>query len=451
MTSDHWRQTRLTLSVAFGGFTVFALLYAPQSVLPVLARGFSLTEAQASLSVTVATAALAVGVLPIAMLSEAVGRRPVMLGALIGAVVLALLCPYTQTFEALLVMRALQGLAVAGLPAVAMAYLAEEIEPGRVGTAMGRYVAANSLGGLSGRLVSGLGTAWGTWHAGLFAVALLSTVTGVLAIVLLPRSTAPRKGLKLPKVLGGVRTALRDPVLYGPYVVALLLMGVFVAVHNVVTFRLTSAPFHLSPAVVSLVFLCYAVGGVASALAGRAADRHGRLPALLVAIGLVVLGLMLTLPDDVTTIVVGLCVLTGGFFAAHSVASGWVGARAPASARGQASAIYLLAYYLGSSVGGTLGGLVFAPWGWLGVVAMSCCWLVAAAAVALGAGLAWRDEVSDALAQKSRDRAIAALVEEKLNEPRLGRDTEPEPSDTVTDRTSSGTSTTRAVGKTSPP
>ncbi|MBB4674007.1 MFS transporter [Crossiella cryophila] len=451
MTSERWRQARLTLGVAAGGFTVFALLYAPQSVLPVLATGFRLTEAEAALSVTLATLALAVGVLPLAMLSEAVGRRPVMIGALVTAVAIGLLCPLAGDFGTLLILRAAQGLAVAGLPAVAMAYLAEEIEPGRVGAAMGRYVGANSLGGLSGRLISGLATGWGGWQSGLTAAAALATVSGLCAILLMPRSRAGRPGLRLPAVLGGVRTALRDPVLFGPYAVAMLMTGVFVAVHNVVTFRLTDAPFSLAPAVVSLVFLCYAAGSGGSALAGKLADRRGRLPVLLCAIGFVLTGLLLTLPDNLPLIVVGLTVFTGGFFAVHAVASGWVGARAPAAARGQASAIYLLFYYLGSSVGGTLGGLVYAPFGWSGVVIMSCCWVLAAGGAAVAAGLAWRSDRGVRLAQKSRDRVIAGLAAEKLNEPRLGRVTVPVDSDTVTEGTLAGTSTTSAVGKTSPP
>ncbi|WHT18591.1 MFS transporter [Crossiella sp. CA-258035] len=448
MTSEQWRQTRLTLGVAAAGFTVFALLYAPQSVLPVLAEGFRLTEAQASLSVTLATLALAVGVLPLAMLSEAVGRRPVMIGALVTAVGIGVLCPLAESFGPLLALRAAQGLAVAGLPAVAMAYLAEEVEPGRVGAAMGRYVGANSLGGLSGRVISGLATGWGGWPAGLTAAAALASVSGLLAILLLPSSRAGRPGLRLPAVLGGVRTALRDPVLYGPYAVALLMTGVFVAVHNVITFRLTQAPFLLAPAVVALVFLCYAAGGPCSALAGRLADRRGRLPVLLCCVSLVLAGLLLTLSEDLVLIVIGLVVLTGAFFAVHAVASGWVGARAPSAARGQASAIYLLCYYLGSSVGGTLGGLVYAPFGWLGVVAMSCCWVLAAGAAAVAAGLAWRAERP---AQKFRGRVIAGAAGAKVNGPRLGRVTVAGARDTVTEGTFDGTSTTSAVGKTSPP
>lgn len=78
-------------------------------------------------------------------------------------------------------------------------------------------------------------------------------------------------------------------------------------------------------------------------------------------------GALVTLAGDLPTIVAGIAILTVGFFGAHSVASSWVGRRATNN-RSHASALYLFAYYLGSSVLGSLGGLVFAKYGWTGTV-----------------------------------------------------------------------------------
>lgn len=74
-----------------------------------------------------------------------------------------------------------------------------------------------------------------------------------------------------------------------------------------------------------------------------------------------VLGILPTLPDSLVLVVLGFIVLTSGFFAAHAVANSWAAAEAPEGARGQASGTYTLTYYLGSSVGGTVGSVVFAP------------------------------------------------------------------------------------------
>ena len=62
----------------------------------------------------------------------------------------------------------------------------------------------------------------------------------------------------------------------------------------------------------------------------------------------------------------GLALVTWGFFGAHSVSSSWVGLRAT-DGRAQAAALYLFFYYLGSSAAGSAGGWFYSAWGWNGV------------------------------------------------------------------------------------
>jgi YNFM family putative membrane transporter len=63
------------------------------------------------------------------------------------------------------------------------------------------------------------------------------------------------------------------------------------------------------------------------------------------------------------------------------VASGWVG-RLARAAKGQAAALYLLAYYLGSSIVGSYGGHVWAARGWIGVASLVALLLLAGIAAA---------------------------------------------------------------------
>ena len=140
-------------------------------------------------------------------------------------------------------------------------------------------------------------------------------------------------------------------------------MGGFVACYNYLTFRLEAAPLGLSTTVTSLLFLAYLAGTVSSPLAGRLSDRFGRRRLALSGIVVSLAGLALMLPDHIASITVGLLVFTAGFFATHSVASSWVSSLA-AGRRGQAAAMYLLAYYLGSSAFGALIGLAYQYDGW---------------------------------------------------------------------------------------
>ncbi|MEU6643716.1 MFS transporter [Saccharomonospora sp. NPDC046836] len=405
---------RVTLAVAAAGVCSFALLYAPQPVLPQLAEQYGLDPGRASLAVSVATAALAIAVLPIAVLSEIVGRRPVIIASVLASAVLGLLLPLAPSFEVLLVLRAVQGVAIAGFPAVAAAYLVERLGRGGVAAAVGAMVAGNTVGGMLGRLASGGTAGLFGWRGALAAVAVLAFVCAVLTVVTVPAAgpAAPGGRAPLRGILGGFGLALRKPVLLAQYAVALLAMGSFVALYNAAGFRLTGDPLGLSPAVASLVFLAYAMGSVSSVVAGRLVGRFGRRRSLLCGLAITAAGTALTLPDSLPLVIAGFVVLTGGFFATHAVANGWAAAEAPPQARGPAGGLYTQAYYLGSSVGGTLGSVVYghAGWGWLVVTVTG--WLLVAflGSLAVRAPSAAAHSGSEQPAADRDDRGAQPLV-----------------------------------------
>lgn len=365
------------------GFVTFSLLYETQPVLPLLAETFGLSPAEASLSLSAATFALAVGMLAAAPLSDAKGRVGVLRAALLAAAVLGLVVPFAPTFPVLVALRALQGLALAGVPAVAMAYLSEEVEPNRAGAAMGLFIAGNAVGGMTGRILVGLLSAQLGWKGGLLALALLDLgLAAWFARNVPPSRRFRRRPFEAAAIARGALASLNDPVLLGLHAMAFLLMGSFVTVYNYLAFALEGAPWRLPPSVVSWVFLLYTVGVVASPLAGRVSDRVGRPRVLVAGAALQLAGAVATLLVPLPAKLLALGVFTFGFFTAHAVASAGVGARGGAE-KAAASAHYLLAYYAGSSVVGTLGGVVYAREGWPGVVALVAALLALAVAVAL--------------------------------------------------------------------
>ncbi|MBK0870577.1 MAG: MFS transporter [Saccharopolyspora sp.] len=384
--TDVSRIRRIRLALLVGALALFALLYAPQPVLPQFSEAFSLAPGTVALLVSAGTLGLAVAAVPLGTLSEVFGRRRVMVTSLLVAEVIGLALPWLANFPLLVVLRFVQGAAVAGIAAVATAYLADETGGRDLGTTMGLYVAGTTIGGMSGRLLGGVAGDFGGWTGGLIAVALLAGVCTVAFVLLLPTERHQRRQeFRWRPLLTGVRAAATDPALRAPFAVAALGMGSFVAVYNVLGFRLIAPPLSVPPALAALAFLAYAAGTVTSAIAGRLADRWGRKPVLLTGLGTALAGLALLLAGNIVVILIGLVVFTGGFFAAHSVASGWVGFLASPSARGQASAMYQFAYYGGSSVGGVLGGMAYAQWGWPGMTLVLACWLVLAGVAVLRA------------------------------------------------------------------
>ncbi|MFD0692109.1 MFS transporter [Actinomadura fibrosa] len=370
---------RVNLALFAAGLTTFMSLYCTQALLPELSDGFGVSPARASLLVSLATGAVALAVIPVSSLSERYGRTRVMAVSSAASALVGLLIPVCSTFAQLAAVRTVQGLALAGVPAVAMAYLAEEVDGAHLGGAMGRYVAGTGIGGVLGRLVPGIVTDFAGWRWALAVTGLLALAFTVAFWLLLPPSRFFR-----PSRVGyrPLLAHLADPGLRRLYLVAFTVMAGFVTVYNFLTYRLLDAPFHLPQAVVGLIAVMNVAGSAASARAGVLADRSGRRRVLAGALLLAAAGLLLTLPPVLPLVALGLLVFTVGFFAAHAVASGWVGRRA-SSARAQASALYLCAYYLGSSVGGTAGGVAFEHGHWDGtgfyVLALLAAGLAAAA------------------------------------------------------------------------
>ncbi|NUO97409.1 MAG: MFS transporter [Nonomuraea sp.] len=363
--------------MAAAGVSSFALLYAPQPVLPQLAADFHLDPGGASLAIGVATAALALAVLPLAALAEVVGRRRMIVWSVPASALIGLLLPLAPSFPVLVGMRAAQGVAVAGFAGVGAAYLADLVGVTRLAAAVGAMIAGNSVGGMVGRLGAGFAAGpWG-WRGALLVVAGASLLCSVYAARTLPAAPPPEPAEGRSRVGFG---------LVAPYAVGALGVGAFVALYNAAGFRLSAPPLSLSPAVASLVFLSYAMGTASSAAAGRMAGRMGRTAALVSALAVTAAGSVLTTLDALPLVVLGFAVLTAGFFAAHAVANAWVAAQAPPAARGRAAGIYTLCYYLGSGAGGTAGSVVYGHAGWTWLIAVTSAWLLLAIAAVLVAG-----------------------------------------------------------------
>jgi len=371
---------RINRAMAFGGFSVFALLYCVQPLMPLLAQDFHLTPAQSSLALSVSTAALAVALLASGSVAERIGRKQLMVASMTGGALLTLLSAFTFDYTQLVAVRALLGLVLGGLPAVAMAYLSDEIDGASLGQAMGMYISGSAFGGMSGRVLSSVVSDFVSWRV---AVGLLGAA-GLYAAWEFSRSLPASRHAGLVRARGpgfveGLRLHLHDAGLPWLFVLPFLLMGVFVSLYNYISYRLLAPPFGLSQSAVGAVSLLYLLGMFSSMWAGKLADRLGRRNVLWLFMSVMIAGLLVTLFESVIAIVLGVGLATFGFFASHSVASSWVGRRAKAP-QALASGIYLFCYYLGSSVVGWVTGYLWEHWGWSGVVM--------ALAALLGVGLA---------------------------------------------------------------
>lgn len=359
---------RANWALILGGFACFTLLYGTQPLLPEFTAAFGISPTMASLTVSAGTLTLSFLLIPLSLLSDKFGRAPLMKIALLGATCFAWLSAIAPDFEWLVWSRAGVGACIAALPAAAMAYLGEEISTAARGRVMGMYIAGNALGGMFGRFLSAVVTQYSSWHYGLAALALIGMICTVLFWRLLPPARHFQSRSLAPAALWrDVRRIYADPGLRWLFSTAFLIMGAFVSIYNYLGFRLSEAPYNLGPAAIGCVFLLYALGSASSAIAGHLTDHYGRGKIMLGMIAMMAIGVLATLDGHLAIIIFGLALFTFGYFATHSIASGWVGFRA-GERRGLVSALYLSSYYLGSSFLGSTSGPLWSYYRWPGMV-----------------------------------------------------------------------------------
>lgn len=358
------------LALFAGGFSTFAILWGTQPLLPDIASEFDVSPATSSLSQSSTTIALAISLLIAGSLSDVYGRKSVMTFSLLASSILAVSTGFASSFPMLIIGRVLLGITLAGLPAVAMAYLGEEIEAKSLGMAMGLYISGNSIGGMSGRIISGVLTDHFNWHVALMGVGIISLLSTVIFLALIPPSAHFKpQTFQLKSLTGSLFSQFKVPGLTYLFTIGFLLMGGFVSLYNYIGFELIAPPYSLSQTVVGFIFIVYIVGTFSSTWMGMLADQHGKKRILPLSLIIMLSGVFITLHPNVWVKIIGIAIFTYGFFAGHSIASSWVG-RLAIHDKAQASALYLSAYYAGSSVGGTVSGSFYHHFEWSGVVWM---------------------------------------------------------------------------------
>jgi predicted MFS family arabinose efflux permease len=374
---------------AFGlaGFCSFLGFYASMPLLPLLQGTFGATQAEAALTVSAPTIAVALASPFSGLVARRLGYRRTIVASLLALPLPILLAATASSIRALVAWRFLQGLAVPGIYAVTMAYLAEEWPPEGLGRAMAALVTGNVIGGFSGRLVCGVvADHLGGWRVAFLALATLTAVAAVTATRLLPRGgrARPAAPAAVPARPGDV---LGEPTLLATFAVGFMVLFSLVATFTYVTFHLSAPPFSLGTSALSYLFTVYLVGAAVTPFAGRWIDRVGSRYAITVALGAAVLGGALTLAHSVALVVAGLAVVSTAVFVSQAASTTYLRTAAPPHARAAASGLYVSIYYMGGAAGGVLPALAWRLGGWPGCVLLIGAVQVATIALARSA---WR-------------------------------------------------------------
>lgn len=369
-TTQFWRAT---FALCLGSFMVFANVYVTQPLLPTLAAEFEISPLKASWSLTVTTLTLGLSLLFFGPLSDALGRTRLMIASMVGVVICGVALSLVTSFEQLFLLRAIQGVCLAGLPAIAIAYMGDEFHQKAVMVAVGLYISGNTIGGIGGRLIGGFVGELLGWKDVFVVMSLMSACCLAVFIYLLPPSHQfSAKPLRPKGVLLDIVRHLQNPLLLLACLIGGFNFFIFINQYSYATFLLAAAPYHLSASLLGMLFLTYLSGTIGSAISGRLSLKFTQPVVIAMGTICIMIGSLVTLIPSILAIVVGFLINAFGFFVAHSTASSWVSRHAK-NARATASSLYLVFYYLGASTGGFYLNPFWQYAGWKGIVLGSLC------------------------------------------------------------------------------
>jgi len=354
------------------GFGTFVNLYAPQPMLPRFREIFHSSELFVSFTVSASVLAVALAAPLVGTIADAVGRKRVIVAAMLGLSIPTFLAATSSGLGQLIAWRFLQGIFTPGIIAVAMAYISEETPRESVGSNMSIYVSGTIAGGFCGRLMAGMLEPVCGWRLAFVALGLATLAMALGAWRLLPRSSKFKRQADAAKSLQSLRAHLGNVQLLATCFVGFDLLFTLVGSFTYVNFYLADKPFSMGPAALSLIFAVYLAGVVVTPLAGRVLDKIGSRRTLFLGAGLAAFGLCLTLIRWTPAVVLGLAFMACGAFACQTTASSQVG-KVAGKARSSAAGLYVALYYFGGCVGTILPGLLWSFAGWTGCVAMMVC------------------------------------------------------------------------------
>lgn len=357
-----------TLPIVLAGFTAFLDLYATQPLLPLLMDVFGASHFDVSLTVTVATIAVAVAAPVVGRVGDLIGRKRVIV---LSAFVLAGATAAAATAHSLpqfLFWRFVQGLATPGVFATTIAYIHDEWPAAYVGRTTAAYISGTVTGGFTGRALVGMVASRWNWQTAFVCLALVNVAAAVVMAATLPRERA-RDVVPAGGHRRSVMRLLRNRQLIATDGVGLCVLFTQVAMFTYVTFHLSDPPYNLSTAALGWLFVVYLVGAAVTPVAGQLVDARGHRAGLASGVVIGVAGAFLTLVPWLPAIVAGLAMVATGVFISQATASSYIGS-VTADDRGLAVGLYSTCYYAGGSLGGALPALFWTTGGWKACVAL---------------------------------------------------------------------------------
>lgn len=353
----------IKLTIALIGVFAFLQVYSIQSILPVLMDGFSASEVQAGFAVGATVMAIAIMSPFLGMLSDAIGRKVLIAGALFFLAVPTALIALSPDIGWLSFWRFMQGLSVPGITVVTIAYVGEEFKGRAVTELMSYYVSGTVMGGFLGRFILGHLHEWIGWRAGYYVMAALTLLGAIWVAKTLPASKqfVPNPNFRSAlQMLAGHLT--------NRYVISACLLGAcvlfsLVGCFTFINLHLADSPYHLGTGALANIFAVYLIGVIITPLSTKILRRFGAARTVIVAVMVSMAGVLMTLSGPLWLVIIGLTIMSSGVFITQSATITYIAVNVLAG-RSLASGLYYMSYYAGGTIGAWACGLAYAKGEW---------------------------------------------------------------------------------------
>ncbi len=379
-------------AVFLTGFCCFINLYSPQAILPLLSIEMAVSAAGAAAVITASTFAVAMTAPFTGAAADVIGRKYVIVAAMILVTIPTLMSALAPTLPEIVFWRFVQGLVMPPIFVVIIAYIGEEWPRAEAATAAGIYTSGASLGGFAGRFVAGVFSDLIGWRGGMMVLAAMTLTGAVIVALLLPREKKFVRSDGFGTALKQMLRHFRNPQLIATYAVGFGVLFNFLATFTFVSFRLAAAPYNLSATALAVIFFVYLLGAGLTPWTGFVIRRIGRRHFMIINFAVWAVGLGLTLTDPLWMIILGLALCAACGLITQATSTGYVTITAQFG-RSSAVGLYVTSFYLGGSVGGALGGILWTHGGWPSVAAMCGVMLIIMACVVF---FAWAKHVPPA-------------------------------------------------------
>ncbi len=354
----------ISICVFLSGFSCFAQLYYFQPLLPDLAHEFNLSASYSSLAISFSTLGMVIGLFTAMFVADSIPRKNLISAALLSSSVASVICSYSNSFFLLVALSALKGFLLSGATSVSLAYISEEVLPKNKGKITGLYIAGNALGGMGGRVISSYLSTEFSWRTASASIGVLCAVFAILFLIFSPRSInfKPKKENFKSLIISNLHL-LTSAKLLPFYLIGSLMLGIFVSLYNYLGFYLVKEPFNFPDYLIHYIYFMYIFGVFGSIATAKLTARYNHFKIQKTIVLSSVAALLLLYVNNFWIVTLGLAIFTFNFFVVHVICNRVV-SDYNLQKRSVTISIYLLFYYMGSSVWGSATGVVLDNFGW---------------------------------------------------------------------------------------